>query len=77
MNKPFSECGGNFSNLTGSIITPSYPGYYASDTECSWTITAPSADYYILLVFEYLDLGYNDNVTVSILNKILLVNTIK
>ena len=37
----FAECGGTFTNLTGTIMTPDFPNNYPANVDCEWIITVP------------------------------------
>ncbi|XP_064643493.1 cubilin-like [Lineus longissimus] len=32
-------CGGNFTTISGTLLSPNYPGDYPHNTDCSWMIT--------------------------------------
>jgi len=44
-------CGGHFTSLTGSIVSPNYPGDYPNNADCRYTIIVP-VDHYIILSFQ-------------------------
>lgn len=59
-----ADCGGTqyFSSLsdTISIPSPGYPGSYATDVDCEWTIIGPSG-HYLSVTFEENDLPWGSN----------------
>ena len=46
-----SACSENLFNMSGYLISPSFPGYYLDDMFCTWHITVPSG-YVIHLEFQ-------------------------
>ncbi|GAA6066581.1 CUB and sushi domain-containing protein 3, partial [Tachysurus ichikawai] len=36
-----AECGGSLSDMTGVILSPSFPGNYPSGLDCTWTVRLP------------------------------------
>ena len=46
-----SACSENLFNMTGYLISPSFPGYYLDHMFCTWRITVPSG-YVIHLEFH-------------------------
>eukprot|EP00794_Sanderia_malayensis_P016911 gene16911-18617_t len=52
--KSTNDCGWSASSaLNGTIASPNYPGNYASNTKCTWTINVPSS---MVVSFTFLDL---------------------
>ncbi|XP_048236862.1 tolloid-like protein 2 [Haliotis rufescens] len=52
-------CGGRYTNMSGSIMSPNYPGYYNRNLNCVYIIDA--GETLITLVFEefFTELGYD------------------
>ena len=38
-----AQCGGDLTDLTGEITSPNYPATYPDNSDCTWTISAPSS----------------------------------
>lgn len=51
----FSDCPKNFTNSSGTIMSPNYPDFYPKDYDCEWHITY-AVGYQINLTFTYFDL---------------------
>lgn len=48
-----SECNINFTNSSGFILSPHYPGYYPPETRCHWTINVPPGNIIKLRFLEF------------------------
>ena len=52
------ECGGNLSTPYGTLTSPSYPGNYSNDADCTYTISQPTGTV-ILLNFISMDIEHH------------------
>ena len=52
---PFKDCGGIYSNRSGIITSPSFPGQYPYNAECHYKIVQQSGTY-INLNITYMDI---------------------
>ena len=50
----FQDCGGNYTNATGILTSPSYPNSYPRNTDCVYIISQPSGTF-INLTIETFD----------------------
>ena len=48
-----SACSENLFNMSGYLISPSFPGYYLDDMFCTWHITVPSGYVIYLEIHEF------------------------
>ncbi|KAK2148837.1 hypothetical protein LSH36_480g02065 [Paralvinella palmiformis] len=70
-NKPLTGCGGVFTEQSGIISSPSYPGNYPPEVTCVWMIDATSGryrNYRIELKFLDVDVDCGDDLSVYIMN---------
>lgn len=56
------SCPKNFTNSTGTIMSPNYPDFYPRDFDCEWHIVY-NEGYQIYLTFTYFDLVSTDKCT--------------
>ena len=52
---PFQDCGGTYSNRSGVITSPSFPGQYPYNADCHYEIVKPIGTY-INLNITYMDI---------------------
>ena len=52
---PFQDCGGIYSNRSGIITSPSFPGQYPYNADCHYKIVQPVGTY-IDLNITYMDI---------------------
>ena len=52
---PFQNCGGIYSNISGIITSPSFPGQYPYNADCHYEIVQPIGTY-INLNITYMDI---------------------
>lgn len=57
-----TACGGNLTDLKGTIQSPGYPGNYSDDLDCVWFISAP-AGYRVTVTFQMFNLQPAQNET--------------
>ena len=43
--QPFTECGGNYSNASGVLFSPSHPNAYPDLLDCVYLISQPNGTY--------------------------------
>uniref|UniRef100_A0A8C4Q5G3 Uncharacterized protein n=1 Tax=Eptatretus burgeri TaxID=7764 RepID=A0A8C4Q5G3_EPTBU len=46
-------CGGNLTDMSGTILSPGFPGSYANNLSCVWRITLPEGDGVQLQVLKF------------------------
>ena len=51
----FTECGGNFSDESGALFSPSYPNTYPELTECIYLVSQPTGSF-ISIAFKAMDI---------------------
>jgi len=64
-----SDCPKNFTNTSGTIMSPNYPDFYPKNYNCQWQISI-AVGYQIYLTFTYFDLVHTpkcsgDHVAIS------------
>ncbi|XP_070555374.1 kremen protein 1-like [Ptychodera flava] len=63
-NTSFGACGGNYTDSSGYIYSPNFPGNYTNDQSCTWTITVDPV-HIVKLTTLMLRLQGNDMVIVK------------
>ena len=51
-------CGGSFTSPNGILTSPSYPGNYSDDADCTYAISQPTGTV-ILLNFQIMDIEHH------------------
>ena len=62
--KPFTSCGGNYSNTTSLVTSPLYPNPYPDQADCTYLISQPNGTY-ITISFLKFDIICHDLAFVS------------
>ena len=62
----FSDCGGNFSDASGVLTSPNYPGNYPDDADCTFLISGPD-DSYISFTITNMDIEDDDECSYDVL----------
>ncbi|XP_019620153.1 PREDICTED: CUB and sushi domain-containing protein 1-like [Branchiostoma belcheri] len=59
-----ADCGGNYSELSGEILSPNWPRDYGNNASCNYAITAPSSHFLTLSVNAFSTADEGDTLTI-------------
>ena len=59
LKKSLAQCGGDFTELSGTISSPGWPGQYPSDSDCTYNIITPTPTNQLQVTWLSLDIEFN------------------